>query len=136
MRNYPDFQRKYKKAGHDFERLWHNRTHFHAVPYAMYMSEMARDMGYSNSDLKVRIGLFGSEGCTPELRNRIEAGFGLFSTDNYGLSEVMGPGVSGECIERSGLHIAEDHFSARGDQQHDRRKARLRGDGRTCSKQR
>jgi phenylacetate-CoA ligase len=78
--------------------------------YAMYMSEGARDMGYSNSDLKVRIGLFGSEGCTPELRSRIEAGFGLFSTDNYGLSEVMGPGVSGECIERSGLHIAEDHF--------------------------
>ena len=78
--------------------------------YAMYMSEVARDMGCSNSDLKVRVGLFGSEGCTPELRGRIEGGFGLFSTDNYGLSEVMGPGVSGECMERDGLHIAEDHF--------------------------
>jgi phenylacetate-CoA ligase len=78
--------------------------------YAMYMSEVAHDMGYSNDDLKLRIGLFGSEGCTPELRSRIEAGFGLFSTDNYGLSEVMGPGVSGECIERDGLHFAEDHF--------------------------
>lgn len=78
--------------------------------YAMYMSEVAHDLGYKNSDLNLRIGLFGSEGCTPELRARIEAGFGLFSTDNYGMSELMGPGVSGECMERDGLHFAEDHF--------------------------
>ena len=78
--------------------------------YAMYMSEVAKDMGITNEDLKLRIGLFGSEGCTPELRKQIEAGFGLFSTDNYGMSELMGPGVSGECEFRNGLHIAEDHF--------------------------
>ena len=78
--------------------------------YAMYMSEVAKDCGITNEDLKLRIGLFGSEGCTPELRNQIEKGFGLFSTDNYGMSELMGPGVSGECICRDGLHIAEDHF--------------------------
>ncbi|MBQ5590368.1 MAG: phenylacetate--CoA ligase [Clostridia bacterium] len=78
--------------------------------YAMYMSEVAREMGVSNDDLKLRIGLFGSEGCTNELRDKIEQGFGLFSTDNYGMSELMGPGVSGECKFRNGLHIAEDHF--------------------------
>lgn len=78
--------------------------------YAMYMSEVAHDMGISNDELKLRIGLFGSEGCTMELRDKIEKGFGLFSTDNYGMSELMGPGVSGECVERDGLHFAEDHF--------------------------
>ncbi len=78
--------------------------------YAMYMSEVAHDMGITNDELKLRIGLFGSEGCTMELRDKIEKGFGLFSTDNYGMSELMGPGVSGECVERNGLHFAEDHF--------------------------
>ncbi len=78
--------------------------------YAMYMSEVARELGVSNEELNLRIGLFGSEGCTDELRDKIEQGFGLFSTDNYGMSELMGPGVSGECHLRQGLHIAEDHF--------------------------
>ncbi len=78
--------------------------------YAMYMSEVAHEMGITNDDIKLRIGLFGSEGCTNELRDLIEKGFGLFSTDNYGMSELMGPGVSGECVERDGLHFAEDHF--------------------------
>ena len=78
--------------------------------YAMYMSEVAHDMGISNDQLKLRIGLFGSEGCTNELRDKIEKGFGLFSTDNYGMSELCGPGVSGECYLREGLHFAEDHF--------------------------
>ena len=78
--------------------------------YAMYMSEVAREMGIADDDIKLRIGLFGSEGCTKELRDLIEKGFGLFSTDNYGMSELMGPGVSGECVERDGLHFAEDHF--------------------------
>ena len=78
--------------------------------YAMYMSEVAHELGISNDDLNLRIGLFGSEGCTNELRDKIEKGFGLFSTDNYGMSELMGPGVSGECRYRCGLHFAEDHF--------------------------
>ncbi len=78
--------------------------------YAMYMSEVAKELGVSNDELNLRIGLFGSEGCTDELRDKIEQGFGLFSTDNYGMSELMGPGVSGECHLRQGLHIAEDHF--------------------------
>ncbi len=78
--------------------------------YAMYMSEVAHEMGIADEDIKLRIGLFGSEGCTKELRDLIEKGFGLFSTDNYGMSELMGPGVSGECQYRCGLHFAEDHF--------------------------
>ncbi len=78
--------------------------------YAMYMSEVAHECGISNEELKLRIGLFGSEGCTDALRDKIELGFGLFSTDNYGMSELQGPGVSGECEYRCGLHFAEDHF--------------------------
>lgn len=78
--------------------------------YAMYMSEVAKAQGVTPEEIKLRIGLFGSEGCTDELRDKIEKGFGLFSTDNYGMSELMGPGVSGECEYRCGLHFAEDHF--------------------------
>ena len=80
--------------------------------YALYMSEVAHENGISNDQLKLRLGLFGSEGCTPEMRNEVEKGFGLFATDNYGMSELMGPGVSGECVCRDGMHIAEDHFLA------------------------
>ena len=60
----------------------------------------------------MRLGLLGSEGCTPEMRNQIEErwGGGFFCTDNYGMSELNGPGMSGECRERNGLHINEDHF--------------------------
>lgn len=80
--------------------------------YALYMSEVAREMGVSNDELALRIGLFGSEGCTEEMRLQVEKGFDLFATDNYGMSELMGPGVSGECHLRQGLHINEDHFLA------------------------
>ncbi|MEG2596884.1 MAG: phenylacetate--CoA ligase [Oscillospiraceae bacterium] len=78
--------------------------------YALHMSEVAHDHGIRNDQLKLRLGLFGSEGCTPEMRTQIEKSFGIFATDNYGMSELMGPGVSGECEFRCGMHIAEDHF--------------------------
>lgn len=77
--------------------------------YALYMSEVAREKGVLD-DLKLRLGLFGSEGCTPEMRDQVEKSFHVFATDNYGMSELMGPGVSGECIYREGMHISEDHF--------------------------
>lgn len=77
--------------------------------YALYMSEVAREKGVLD-DLKLRLGLFGSEGCTPEMREQVEKSFHVFATDNYGMSELMGPGVSGECIYRDGMHISEDHF--------------------------
>ncbi|MBQ8787213.1 MAG: phenylacetate--CoA ligase [Oscillospiraceae bacterium] len=79
--------------------------------YAQYIGELAKEMGVLG-DLNLRLGLFGSEGCTEEMRTQIEKTLGLFATDNYGMSELMGPGVSGECEERDGMHINEDHFLA------------------------
>lgn len=73
--------------------------------YALYMAEVAREMGYSKEDFKLRLGLFGSEGCTVEMRDKIESAWGLFATDNYGMSELIGPGVSGDCELRQGMHI-------------------------------
>jgi len=77
--------------------------------YATYLSEIAHEQGIRDK-LKLRVGLFGGEGCTPEMRAKIEENIGIISTDNYGLSELGGPGVSGECGLRCGLHFAEDHF--------------------------
>jgi len=78
--------------------------------YALYMCEIAKSLEYPMSDYNLKLGLLGSEGCTPEMRSLIEQGWGLFATDNYGMSELMGPGVSGECEEREGLHFCEDYF--------------------------
>ena len=77
--------------------------------YALYLSEVAAQKGIIGN-LKLRIGFFGAEGCTPEMRQKIEENFGIVATDNYGMSELTGPGVSGECEYRCGLHIWEDHF--------------------------
>ena len=77
--------------------------------YAQYIGEMAREKGVLDK-LNLKLGLLGSEGCTPEMRNAIEKTLNMFVTDNYGMSELGGPGVSGECEERDGLHINEDHF--------------------------
>ncbi len=78
--------------------------------YAMYIAECAKDIGIEPRSLNIRLGLFGSEGCSEEFRSKIEETWGLFATDNYGMSEIVGPGVSGECKHRCGMHIAEDHF--------------------------
>lgn len=77
--------------------------------YALHMAEVAEKMGLME-DLKLRIGLFGAEGCSEEMRKEIEKRWGIVATDNYGLSEVIGPGVSGECEYKHGMHISEDHF--------------------------
>lgn len=79
--------------------------------YAVYLSELAKDMGVAQH-LKLRLGLFGSEVCTPEMRVQIEKNIGILVTDNYGLTELGGCGVSGECERRDGLHINEDHYYA------------------------
>jgi len=60
--------------------------------------------------LALRLGLFGAEACSDALRARIEERWGISATDNYGLTEVIGPGVAGECEFKDGMHIAEDHF--------------------------
>ena len=77
--------------------------------YAVYLSELAKDMGVAQN-LKLRLGLFGSEICTPEMRTQIEKNIGILVTDNYGLTELGGCGVSGECEMRDGLHLNEDHY--------------------------
>ena len=79
--------------------------------YAQFIGETAKEMGVIDN-LNLKLGLVGSEGCTEEMRNQVEKTLGLFATDNYGMSELMGPGVSGECHLRCGMHINEDHFIA------------------------
>ena len=82
--------------------------------YCMYLAEAARAMAdkYPMDSYKLKYGILGSEGSTPEMRAEIEKhwGNGFFCTDNYGMSELNGPGMSGECMYRDGLHINEDHF--------------------------
>lgn len=78
--------------------------------YAIYLSELVREGEYPLSAYKLRHGILGSEGCTAEMRERIERNFGIRVTDNYGMTELGGPGVSGECECRCGLHFAEDAF--------------------------
>ncbi|HEX9059696.1 MAG TPA: phenylacetate--CoA ligase [Clostridia bacterium] len=80
--------------------------------YALYLSELAEEMGVTKGKHKLRLGLFGGEGHTPEMRAEIEKRWGILATENYGLSEVLGPGVSGECYCQCGMHINEDHFYA------------------------
>ena len=77
--------------------------------YGMHLAELVRKAGV-REDLHLRLGLFGGESWTEGMRKELEKGLGVFATDNYGLSEVMGPGVSCECVEQNGMHLAEDHF--------------------------
>jgi len=78
--------------------------------YALYLAEVGERMGVDFSALPLRVGLFGGEPSGEGMRSEIERRLGIRATDNYGLSEVMGPGVSGECECQCGLHLAEDHF--------------------------
>ncbi|MRS12422.1 MAG: phenylacetate--CoA ligase family protein [Actinobacteria bacterium] len=78
--------------------------------YALYIAEVAEKSGIDVKSLPLRVGLFGGEPSGEGMRDEIESRLGILATDNYGLSEVMGPGVSGECEHQCGLHMAEDHF--------------------------
>ena len=78
--------------------------------YAMFLTEVLEESGIDPERLSLRYGLFGSEPWSERIRGEVESKMGIIATDNYGLSEVMGPGVAGECLERSGLHLNEDHF--------------------------
>jgi phenylacetate-CoA ligase len=78
--------------------------------YALYIAEVAEKSGIDIKSLSLRVGLFGGEPSGEGMRDEIERRLGILATDNYGLSEVMGPGVSGECEHQCGLHMAEDHF--------------------------
>ena len=79
--------------------------------YALHMCEVGERLGFDWKASTLRVGLFGGEPCPPGLKAEIEERMHIVCTDNYGLTEVMGPGVSGECLAaRDMQHIAEDHF--------------------------
>lgn len=79
--------------------------------YALHMCEVGERLGFDWEASTLRVGLFGGEPCPPGLKAEIEERMHIVCTDNYGLTEVMGPGVSGECLAaRDMQHIAEDHF--------------------------
>lgn len=79
--------------------------------YAMYLAEEIEQMGVRDQ-LKLRVGIFGAEPWSEEMRRQIEDKLGIKAYDIYGLSEVLGPGVSGECERQQGMHIWEDNFIA------------------------
>ena len=81
--------------------------------YALFLAETAEEMGVDFKKLKLKVGIFGAEPWSERMRDEIERKLGIQAIDIYGLSEVIGPGVSIECIEaKRGLHIFEDHFIA------------------------
>ncbi len=78
--------------------------------YALYLAEQGEAHGVDFAALPLRLGLFGGEPCSDAMKREIESRLHIRATDNYGLSEVMGPGVAGECECGCGLHVSEDHF--------------------------
>ncbi|NTU70851.1 MAG: phenylacetate--CoA ligase [Coriobacteriia bacterium] len=78
--------------------------------YAVLIGETAKEMGIDPRDLPLRIGVFGAEPWSENMRRQIEDLLGITAIDIYGLSEIMGPGVASECVHQNGLHVFEDHF--------------------------
>ena len=85
-------------------------THLCCTPsYALYLGESIREQGIDRSRLKLKCGFFGAEPWTEEMRKQIEELLGVDALDIYGLTEIAGPGVSFECLEKNGMHVNEDH---------------------------
>ncbi len=78
--------------------------------YSLLIAETAREEAIDPRDLKLKVGLFGAEPWSERMREEIEARLNITALNVYGLSEVIGPGVSAECTVKQGLHINEDHF--------------------------
>lgn len=78
--------------------------------YALNIAEVMKEQGVDPGNLKLRVGIFGAEPWTEAMRHEIEAKLGIKAIDIYGLSEIVGPGVSCECEHQCGMHIQEDHF--------------------------
>ena len=79
--------------------------------YALHLHDAGLEIGINIKDLPLRLGVFGAEPWTEEMRREIEDKLGITATNIYGLSEIMGPGVSQSCAkEQHGMHIWEDHF--------------------------
>lgn len=78
--------------------------------YALFLAETMTEMGIKPEDTKLKSGIFGAEPWTTAMRTEIESRLKIKAFDIYGLSEIMGPGVSMDCEAQQGLHIWEDHF--------------------------
>lgn len=78
--------------------------------YSLHIAETIEEMGISKEELKLRIGIFGAEPWSENMRREIEDRLKLTALDIYGLSEIIGPGVAIECPHKNGLHVQEDHF--------------------------
>src|SRR5450759_2513925 len=78
--------------------------------YAIALAERIEQLGVDPKSLSLKVGLFGGEPWSEKMREEIERRLLLSATDNYGLSEVIGPGIAGECSCKKGLHISEDAF--------------------------
>jgi len=78
--------------------------------YALFLAEAIEESGIKREDLKLKVGVFGAEPWTENMRREIEDKLRIKAIDIYGLSEVIGPGVASECMIQEGLHINEDHF--------------------------
>lgn len=78
--------------------------------YAAYLGESMKEMGYGPEDIPLKIGIFGAEAWSEEMRQDIEKTLGIKAYDIYGLTEISGPGVAYECSAQQGMHINEDHF--------------------------
>ena len=81
--------------------------------FALHLAEVGQEMGVDFKNLQLRVGIFGAEPWTEAMRTEIENRLAIDAVDIYGLSEILGPGVSVECVEaKRGLHLFEDHFLA------------------------
>lgn len=78
--------------------------------YALYIAETAEELGIDLVDLRLRVGFFGAEPWSENMRHELEAKLHIDAIDIYGLSEVIGPGVASECMAKCGLHVWEDHL--------------------------
>jgi len=78
--------------------------------YALHLADALAENGYSLADMKLKVGVFGAEPWTENMRLELEKKWGIHAHDIYGLSEVMGPGVANDCTFHTGLHVHEDHF--------------------------
>jgi phenylacetate-CoA ligase len=86
-------------------------TAFSSTPsYALYLAEYGEEQGIDVSEFDLRVGVFGAEPWSDNMRRKIEEAFGIRAYDNYGLSELCGPGVAVECSEQDGMHVWCDHF--------------------------
>ncbi|MEA3362528.1 MAG: phenylacetate--CoA ligase, partial [Thermodesulfobacteriota bacterium] len=80
--------------------------------YGLTLADRMEKQGIDPASLALKVGLFGAEPWSEQMRLELEQRLGIIATDNYGLSEIMGPGVAGDCLYKQGMHLAEDHFMA------------------------